>query len=676
MMRTLAGAVGVALLVLLAQRTWRAGPRRVLTMFAYGAAWDRPAWVPTLPAWDTALWGLAYAGGLAYLWRLAGQSWALALALGLVSAMVLLAPQWPGFARWRKLDVTVLAPLVVPCAFGLLWGLHLVPAEPGRALLRALEVAASGYVVLVQVERQAHGSCLVAPSALTLVGITGLWALVEYLGGRTHGVTGSDPYCYAQMAVDFARSGDPRHAFPLVNAIRDLGIAWWPVVHVGYHVPDGATGLAATVWPVGWPVLLAAGYRLLGEAGLYVWAPLMGLVALAATGVLVAAIWPTGRTRERWLGVALAVWIVATSREQVLQLLVPMADVPAQVFTVLAVWLALQAGERKSWLVALVAGVAMGVAYDVRHSQVLLAPALGVALWQGSTHQRRLLLIAAAAGALLLAAPDLWYHRVAMGSVWQPESPEASLIAARYWWGNARRMAAAMASQQEFGMLLPFLLYGIWRLWCDRRRVALVLLVWLLADGGAQLLYGPVRWRDLLAVEPALAALTAYGSTSLVRAASRLRGATSWLRGWLALGLAVLLAWRSSAVVAWPAARAEMTFGYMLPEQRSAFSTLGTLLEPEAVVGTALNSGPVELYTGRATFRPGDWSPDELETFLEAMASAGRPVYILDDGNEQASTVARLRQEGRLETVRALDVPLYGDRDHLTGTLYRVRWPR
>ena len=115
-----------------------------------------------------------------------------------------------------------------------------------------------------------------------------------------------------------------------------------------------------------------------------------------------------------------------------------------------------------------------------------------------------------------------------------------------------------------------------------------------------------------------------------------------------------------------------MTFGYMMPNQRQAFDRLASLVEPEAVIGSGLNSGPVELYSGRQTFRPGDWSAGELEAFLGAMALAGRPIYILDDGNEQAGVVARLRREGRLAPVAALNVPLYGEPGQLTGMLYRI----
>jgi hypothetical protein len=90
-------------------------------------------------------------------------------------------------------------------------------------------------------------------TTLVLVG-TLLWASLLYLGHRTAGVSGSDPYAYAQMAVDIARQGSPLHRFPLFPILRETGVPWYPIVHVGYALPLDAAGTAATVcWrrPIG-----------------------------------------------------------------------------------------------------------------------------------------------------------------------------------------------------------------------------------------------------------------------------------------------------------------------------------------------------------------------------------------------------------------------------------------
>ncbi len=664
-----------AVLVALAVQAWRTSPARALRALLQGTLWYDAGQSAIGGAWAQAALVLGHGMGLAYLWRIWGRSYEQAVPLGLISAAALLLPQLGALWRRRGVDATALTPLVVPYGAGLLLGLHLLPAAEGYTLLRVCCVAAAGYTLLIQAERfwpHRVAGRAARPAPLLLLAFTGVWALAEYLGGRTHGVTGSDPYCYAQMAVDIARHHDPRHVFTLFPAVSELGIPWWPIVHVGYY-PPGDGGISATVWPVGWPALLAVGYLLLGEVGLYVWAPLMGLLVLLSLAGLAWEAWPEQRGPNRWLGLALGALILATSQEQVLQLLVPMADVPAQLFSVLAVWLALRAGRRASWPEALLAGMALGVAYDIRHTQVFLAPVVAVALWRKGALRGALgLLAAAAAGACLMALPDLWYHAVAFGSPWRPESPELCLIGVRYWWTNAVRMAAAAGGRAEFGLLVPLLAYGAWRLWKENRRAATVLGLWILLNAGTQFLYGPLRWRDLLAVVPPLALFSAYGGAAFL-AWLRANAQPSWAPGCAALAMALALTLRVGIMLEWPLRDCEQTFGYLSAEERRAFALLGEITEEDAVIGTSLNSGSVELCADRECFRPGDWSRRELETFFRAMEQAGRPVYIIDDGNEHAALVTSLAVEGRLEPVRKLTVPLYGDRERLSGTLYRVR---
>ncbi|MBI3764439.1 MAG: hypothetical protein HY260_21580, partial [Chloroflexi bacterium] len=72
---------------------------------------------------------------------------------------------------------------------------------------------------------------------LALLVLTAIWAAATYFGRAAHGVTGSDPCAYAQMAVDLVQHGTLLHRFPLAPLAAELGIASWPTVHVGYHLP-------------------------------------------------------------------------------------------------------------------------------------------------------------------------------------------------------------------------------------------------------------------------------------------------------------------------------------------------------------------------------------------------------------------------------------------------------
>jgi len=151
----------------------------------------------------------------------------------------------------------------------------------------------------------------------TLVVLTLAWAAVTYLAIRTRGVTGSDPYAYAQMAVDIARHGTALHIFPLAPRVAGWGLLVWPVVPVGYTPPDPGTGVAASVWPPGYPAWLAVAYGLGGEAALYILTPLLGLAALAALWWLCLEVLHTWTNGWRFLAAGIAVFVLATSYEQV-----------------------------------------------------------------------------------------------------------------------------------------------------------------------------------------------------------------------------------------------------------------------------------------------------------------------------------------------------------------------
>jgi hypothetical protein len=247
------------------------------------------------------------------------------------------------------------------------------------------------------------------------------------------------------MAADLAEHGTARGAFGAVTAAHAAGVPLWPAVPVGYH-PPAADGLAATVWPIGWPLLLAPLYRLGGEA-LALWgAPLAALAAAALAGHLAAGagLSVPGRNRRPLAalaagGLAAALWL--TSPEVVDRTLVPMGDAAAAALAALTLLALRRAGatDRLRW--SALAGLAWGAAYFVRHPLLGLglaaAPAFLGAPWPW--RRRRAHLAAFGGVALLAALPDLAYHAWAFGSPWIAESPEWHLLGLRYLPGTWRR---------------------------------------------------------------------------------------------------------------------------------------------------------------------------------------------------------------------------------------------
>ncbi|MDY7040063.1 MAG: glycosyltransferase family 39 protein [Chloroflexota bacterium] len=653
---------------------------------------------PWPPAGQIAL-ALAHLIGMGMLWSWYRRPWALALP----SLAVLLLPQViPQLVRRERVRLYLegLTPLFIAYAamlwynlFTYLLGVDLARYEwfpypdPWSATfdVDAAVWAGVGYALLVQAKmavvwlgRRERELRILGASVLAL---TLLWAGAEYLGHRTRGVTGSDPFCYAQMAVDLARTGSPLHRFPLAQSVGEAGLSVWPAVHVGYHPPFDERGTAATVWPIGGALPLAAGYLVLGEEGLYVTTPLIALLSLMALALLAVEVVRHRPAGERWLVMGLAAFLLATSPEQVDRVLVPMADATAQLLTTLTVLCALRARRGRAWLWGTLAGLAFGTAYWVRHTQLLLVvPLLLAALW-GERRWRRGLafLLPCAVAALAVALPDLAYHHFVFGSVLTPESPEAYLFGVEHVGHTALLMLDSALRRAEFGFVVLFIGYGAHRLARENRRGLAVLLSTVAAVLAIHLPYAPLRWRDLLSIVPLLALLAAYGTVALTRRLWELARSASggdWLRVVMVALALMALSVRTRPVLASLFAPRRASFGYVYAQQRRAFDELAVLVPEDAVVGSTLNGGAVELYTGREAIHPAPWTADEFVRFVHLMATEGRAVYLLDDGVEMQPVLETAREWLRMSEAGELFLPYYlagGDSRDRFVILYLVQ---
>lgn len=488
------------------------------------------------------------------------------------------------------------------------------------------------------------------PSLLLAAGL--LWGGWTYLRHATTGVTGSDPYAYAQMAVDLASRGTPLHRFKVFQEIGELKVPWAPLLPPGYHLPINTLGDAPTVWPVGGSVILALPYLLTGERGLYLATPLIALLAAAA-------VYGLGRDLLGRRAAALSAVLLLTSFELLDRSVVPMADAGAVLLTVLAVWAAWR--RQPVW-----AGLALAAAYHVRHTQVIAALPIAVVLWPGAGAPgpaggdwRRLGLTAATA--LVGVLPDLGYHWAVFGHPLALESQELkhfSLAAAPFTYLSVLR---GLLQANEFGYLWPAMLVGLFAL---RRQARLLwlLVAWLAGHVLFQLWYTELRPRDLLPAWPALLYLASAGL---------LWGFGSW-RGWARLAAVFLLvalpAYRTRDTLARAWIPFEASFGYVNAVERRGFDELEAMLGEGALVGTSLNSGPIELYTSLTPFRADGWTPAELAAFL---AWVDRPAYIVLDGEGLRPVLQELAVEG----IGQVELPYFGRPKADAGTVYRIERP-
>ena len=554
-----------------------------------------------------------------------------------------------------------------------------------EAILLACAIYAllcQGYLLSLKENRLGRYLFYVGASLLSVVFI---WAGAEYFLHRTHGVTANDPYAYTQMAVDIADHGHPLHQFTLFPRISTLGISWWPVVHYGYQVrvpPLRGNGSTATDWPAGWPVMLSLGYLLLGEGGLYLSNPIIGLLCLGAATAMVAEVLYDRPWGERLLGGGFAAFALATSYEQVDRLLVPMADASAQLFTMLTMFFILRAMRGKHRLYATLGGFCFGWAYFIRHTQLVLGLCAVVAILVLGRHrfswkERWEFIGLFGLTSFVVAIPDLLYHQLVFGHFLSPESTELDLFNLANVPATAALVWQRSLSANEFGYLSPLILYGAYRMYVERRSQFLILISAVSALLLIHLPYAALRLRDLLSLFPLLLVWGAYGAVDLWRRMPlRREGVSYWTHGLSVVILLILLllpALRTWAILPRPWGSYRASFGYVSAEERRAFDLLGEHTSEGSVVGSSLNGGPIDLYAGREAFRPAFWTEEELDVFFKEMFRDGRAVYILDDGEGLHPSLEHAKTHYKVVPLLHLSVPLFGDPKRISSILYQIR---
>ena len=659
--------------------------RGVLVAHLRALALDLPFSPFQLPALHLGLL-LLHAIGLLLVARLA--HWPLWAAPALVAAGCL-----PGLIQ-RRWFAEVMAPFailygVAALRLVIVYGLRrLAPEALDYTWTLGVSVAWAVLVALRSFGRLRWAALLAALGAAGLM-LSLLW------GYAAAGVTGSDPFAYVQMALDLAQHGTVLHRFPLAVFASNLGLPALPATHVGYVLPN-AQGLAPTVWPPGFSVMLAGAYRLGGERLLLTFNSWVGLAGLAVTVLLTVLIAPREHRRWAWAAGLVGAALVATSSEMLTRLVTPLADGAALVLTGLVVALllwALDARGHSSYFYAVLgalAGLSLAAAYSVRYTQLLVAPGLALAAWLGLREPKARwaflvpFVLAAAAG----AAPDVIYRLRLYGTPFRFTSGELALFSLQALPTALRQLGAEALDGREFGWLWPLAVVGVVYAWRQSRSSLLAVL----ATYGPLLVfhvwYPFLRLRDVLSLYVPVAAYVALGALALVawlwrRATSGESQAGFWrtaaciaaVAGVLALGVI-----RLGPVIGFDSGF--FTFGYLLPQQRHSLETIAALSEPQAVIACSVNSGAVELYSSRQTVRPGrllqpgaSWNADEWLAMAAALHAAGRPVYLLMDSPEMDPPLKEIQTRYAVVHVADIDVPVFfvgGGSVNETVPLYRV----
>lgn len=479
-----------------------------------------------------------------------------------------------------------------------------------RSVARPLLVAAIGVAIRTALHRRRPRNAVADAVRLgfaillaVVLGIAATWQ-VRACGGL-------DSYGYVS-AASLVASGTLKQEEPLASVLP-FDSAIRALAPLGYvATPDNSAIVPR--FPLGFPLLMAP-FRLLARDAVFIVPLLCGIVTVWVAYRL-------ARERGSWIAAALAASIVAVDPVFVNQAIQPMSDVPAAMWVLAAVWLAL--GDRPR---PVLAGFAAGFAVLTRPVLVVAAAALGAAMLR---RPRTFAAWAAMAGALVAAQAvlqDRLYgsplssgygtneHLFQVSRIPANVANYARWMAVVYWPVVTLSLAALVAGGRRaardawpwtaaaifLAVLAPYLLYVLFDDWEVTRFLLPGTTLLLIGAAGAaaraleQRL--PARWAAVAALAIAVAVgarsyvfLTTHGRQHLVEAEAKYPIVGEWIRQHV------------------PA---------------------------DAIVVASLHSGSIRYYSGRKTVRWDEIPPGRLRATIASITAAGRVSVLALDGAEE-----------------------------------------
>lgn len=461
--------------------------------------------------------------------------------------------------------------------------------------------------------------------------------------------------------------------------------ATWPQADIaaspfGYRA-GAIRGTEASVYPAGFPLLIAAATSIAGPLGAYVVAPAMG-------GLLVLCTFLLGRQLAGTLAGLMAAGLIASTPATLLHTVHPMSDVPAAACWLLGWVLALRARTSA----ALAAGTAVALAIVIRPNLAPLASVIGGLVLVGGTtrllavhdwHWRRALVftLAAAIGPAMV----MWTQAVLYGGPFTPGYVEwETFYRVEHIAANLRLYPRLLSQMHTLVPAAGFLL--ALAAWTGRPRGLAPSARLVARSAGAMALVNLAlllpylaldHWSYLRFLLPGLAAMFVLFAGGLVLTARAVAPRTRLIAAAIPL-MAVIVVWKASplsleALRDWQGQGRTPLMGRYLRE----------VLPSNAMVLSSGHSGAVAHYTGREILRLDAIAAQPLDAVVDELVRRGyRPVLVIDDLLEsngfkyyfKSSRYAALDWPPRARFTSQVSIVYFdlADRDrHLAG----ARWP-
>ncbi|HEX6163707.1 MAG TPA: glycosyltransferase family 39 protein [Vicinamibacterales bacterium] len=427
-------------------------------------------------------------------------------------------------------------------------------------------------------------------------------------------IGGADSYGYVSAARSIA-SGRLIEAAPIadwLSAPNRLALAsplgWTPA-------PDGA-GIAPT-FPIGVSALMALATLVGGSSAVFFVAPIAAAITL----------WLVNRLAREWVdhdtalfAAAMAAWnplFIAYAKQ-------PMSDMPAAMWVMLALLLAVQRSNTSAFF----AGLAAGAAVMTRPALLVAAAVIPLAAHRGESPKRRVLFAALGLGLAVLA--QMAIQSALFGSPFSTGyGAAANLFSLSHVPQNLAIFLGGHAWDVVGPLWIPGLIIGIFASRPEPRLKPAAIFV---ATMVPYLFYLPFdHWETLRFLLPGLVPLTivvADGLIHIARMPRKPRVAALVVTAFMAF-----VVWRSENLLrkssVWEVAELEQR--YPLAAEWIKVNT-----PPESVVLANQHSGSLRWYAGRQTLRWDFLDPGALAKTIDELQSRGATVYVALEGDEVA----------------------------------------
>lgn len=443
---------------------------------------------------------------------------------------------------------------------------------------------------------------------LLIITLDYTWFLANY-GASWAGGADSSGYLNSARLIREGKLREPARFAPGF----ETSAQWVPALSqpLGYTTTySGNEVWLAPAYPVGLPLHLAAASWIVGLDD----APILVNILIAlVTGFALSAFGHKLGFATGWtLG---GVFALACCPLYLYYLLQPMSDALALMWCLVALWLAWLARDCPFW--ALASGLALAIAVLVRPTDILILPAVAIAL--GSRWRAWTLLIAGGLpGAIFL----LLYNQHLYGS---PFASGYSSVNQDFGLSYALK-SIPHVTQWMLVVLSPLVLglaaYGVWSL-RHARTLFCLLIAWIAVPTLFYLFYSYTHqtwWylRFILPVFPAVLIAAMAGAQALFP-----KRATASAYGWAAALACGLFSWQ----IYWAV---RLHVHSIKPEERTypvITSWAQENLPSNAILLQMQVSGAFHYYTRFTMFRWDHLTPQDFRVLRQKAAATGRPIY-------------------------------------------------